>query len=395
MTEARLLPLLVPHDDTLQKCVYCPKLSRAACPVSTVEASETVTPWGKMSLAWFASRGDVPVDAEHAAPAWACSGCYGCRERCDHKNEVSTVLHDARAEMFQRGAAPPGAQRVADAQQVADRGADIAARTRALAGGRPAPRPGGAALLVGCGYLRRAPEVARDIVSLAEGLLGETPRLISACCGLPQYGAGDRPGFEASARALLAEVGAAARLLVADPGCARALLVEYPRLGLVSTGDARAARHGAIDLAASGGSSAPPRPELLLDVCSSSSKIGASTRAPQGTVRWHDPCQLGRGLGRFDEPRALLRRVLGRPAEEFLYHRELATCSGGGAVLPATRPETSRGIADARIAEHRERGGGTLVTACASSLHRFRSRGEPAVDLHSLLADSLPERAPT
>jgi Fe-S oxidoreductase len=391
MTEARLLPLLEPHDATLQKCVYCPKLSRAACPVSTVEASETVTPWGKMSLAWFASRGDVPVDAEHSAPAWACSGCYACRERCDHKNEVSTVLHDARAEMFQRGAAPEGAQVVA--ARVGERAADISARARALAAERPAPRTGGAVLLVGCGYLRRAPDVARDIVALAEGLLGETPRLATGCCGLPQYGAGDRVGFEVTARALLDELGGAARVVVADPGCARALLVDYPRLGLLPPAADGGGRHGAIGLAASGGASpSAPRPELLLDLCASSSKIGASPRAPRGTVRWHDPCQLGRGLGRFDEPRALLRRVLGRPAEEFLYRRELAACSGAGAILPATRPASSRGIADARIAEHRERGGGTLVTACASSLHRFRSRGEAAVDLHTLLAESLPPR---
>ena len=68
MTAPLRLPLLEPHRSALEKCVYCPKLSRAACPVSNVEASETVTPWGKMSMAFFAARGDVPIDVEHAAP---------------------------------------------------------------------------------------------------------------------------------------------------------------------------------------------------------------------------------------------------------------------------------------------------------------------------------------
>jgi Fe-S oxidoreductase len=108
------LPLLEPHRTTLEKCVYCPKLSRAACPVSNVEANETVTPWGKMSMAYFAGRGDVPIDKAHADPAWACTGCYACRERCDHKNEVATVLTDARAEMFERGVEPAGARGVAE-----------------------------------------------------------------------------------------------------------------------------------------------------------------------------------------------------------------------------------------------------------------------------------------
>jgi Fe-S oxidoreductase len=178
----------------------------------------------------------------------------------------------------------------------------------------------------------------------------------------------------ATARSLLADVGGASRLLVADPGCARALLVEYPRVG-VSVGES------------AGGEAPGPRPELLLDLAAASSRIGA-LRDP-ARVRWHDPCQLGRGLGRYDEPRALLRRLTGTPPEEFLYQREHAACSGAGGVLPSTRPESSKQIADERIADHRARGGGTLVTNCAASLRRFRDRGEPAEDLFSLVERGL------
>jgi hypothetical protein len=58
-------------------------------------------------------------------------------------------------------------------------------------------------------------------------------------------------------------------------------------------------------------------------------------------------------------------------------------------MLPATRPESARAIAAARVGEHREKGGGVLVTGCAQSLHRFREAGEPAVDLVSLVAHAL------
>ena len=128
------LPLLEPHRSSLEKCVYCPKLSRAACPVSSVEANETVTPWGKMSMAYFAGRGDVPIDAEHAAPAWACSGCFACRERCDHKNEVATVLTDARADLFAKGSAPEAAQDVV--RRWPERTRDLARAVAALSNPR-------------------------------------------------------------------------------------------------------------------------------------------------------------------------------------------------------------------------------------------------------------------
>src|SRR5438309_7778341 len=96
----RQLPLLESRRGELEKCVFCPKLCRSACPVSNAEPRETITPWGKMSLSWLAAHGDVPVDASHARPAWACTGCFGCRESCDHANPVTETLFDARAALI-------------------------------------------------------------------------------------------------------------------------------------------------------------------------------------------------------------------------------------------------------------------------------------------------------
>ena len=368
MTTLRL-PLLEPHRSSLEKCVYCPKLSRAACPVSTVEASESVTPWGKMSMAYFVARGDVPIDPEHAAPAWACTGCYACRERCDHHNEVATVLFDARAELFARGAAPDGARDVVASWSA--RAEELAAR--ALGGDPPA---GATPVLVGCGYVRRSPEVARDALAAAAALVGGPVRAVQSCCGLPLLEAGDRPAFVAAAQRLLAEIAGQRRLVVVDPGCARTLLVEYDRVGVQT------------ELAA--GRARAPRPELLVDLAFAAlERIGPLPDLAGATVRYHDPCQLGRGLGRYDEPRAVLARLAGAAPADFPRSRAHAECTGGGGLLPVTRPESSRAIADERIAEHRALGGGVLVTACGQSLHRLRTRGEPAVDLVSLLRRAL------
>ena len=81
--------------------------------------------------------------------------------------------------------------------------------------------------------------------------------------------------------------------------------------------------------------------------------------------------------------------MTGKPPGELLRQRERAECGGAGGLLPVTMPEASRKIADQRIAEHREAGGGLLVSACASSVRRFRSRGERARDLGSLVATAV------
>ncbi|MCC6557483.1 MAG: (Fe-S)-binding protein [Polyangiaceae bacterium] len=384
------MTLLEAHREELEKCVYCPKLCRAACPVSNVEASEAVTPWGKMSMAYFSARGDVPIDEAHAVTAWACSGCHACRERCDHGNEVAAVLGDARAELFARGAAPAGARDVA--ARFWERAEELRREVEALEGARA--EAGGAmragaqgepvAVLIGCGYVRHAPEVAREALDAVEAIVGAPARPLRSCCGLPLLHAGDRRGFEEAARRLAAEVasviggGAAGRgghdragrgrFVAVDPGCARAVLVEYPRVGVQA-----------------------PAPELFVDLARAAvDRLSRSTS--ERRVRVHDPCQLGRGLGRYDAPRAILARISGRPPEEFIHRRELADCSGAGGLLPATRPVTSAGIADQRIEEHRALGGGLLVTHCAQSLRRFRSCGEPAEDLVSLVARAVAPR---
>jgi Fe-S oxidoreductase len=376
MAEPGRLPLLAQHDDALQRCVYCPKLCRATCPVSETEGRESVTPWGKMSAAWFMDRGNVPIDPGYASLAWACTGCHACTERCDHANRPAKVLDDARADLFARGAAPAAARDVAARFEALEARADAAAeaitQARQRAGAGAGAGGASAMVLVGCSYLRDAPEVATDALAATEVLLGgpsgrKVPvRPVAGCCGLPLLHAGDREGFERAARRLAAKVRNASELVVVDPGCARALLVEYPAIG--------------VDIRT---------PKLFVDLAAEAVGRMQKVDGDREPPRWHDPCQLGRGLGRYDEPRAVLERVAGAPPREHARSREHADCSGGGGLLPLTRPETSAAIAAERLGEHRRLGGGKLVTGCASSLRRFRASGEDAEDLVTWVARGL------
>lgn len=357
MSQPPHLSLLDERTKELETCGYCPKLCRAACPVSNAEPRDTLTPWGKMSLAWFASRGDVPADRAHASVAWACTGCHNCRENCDHGNPVADTLADARGDFFAAGVAPDAVVR--SAARKAARNAEL---TLGLAALRDVPGvdPGSSkALLVGCTYVRALPEEARDAVAAVAELAGGV-RLVDACCGLPLLAAGDREGFAAERRRLDSALSGARELYVVDPGCAMMLQDRKPTL--------------LVDLAVR--------------------KLGRLGHLPSlasGPLRWHDPCQLGRGLGKYEQPRAVLGRILGRAPDEFARRRGGAACSGAGGLLPVSMPDVSRAIADDRIREHEQQGGGRIVTACASSLRRLRSAGADALDLANLIRQSLQE----
>jgi Fe-S oxidoreductase len=346
------LPMLEARRDALEKCVYCPKLCRSACPVSNAEPKETLIPWGKMSMAYFVGNESVPAEPSYGAPAWACTGCFACRESCDHENDVAGTLLVARAGLVRESLAPAAATRAIAAFE--QRAAAHSERVRAQLGSVSAKT----ALLVGCEYHRNAPEVARDAYEAARALAGGDVEPIDVCCGLPLLLAGDGPGFARQAESFARRVAEKDRLIVTDAGCALALKVRYPEASVAVA----------------------PRVELLVELAAG--QLSSLRTVGDGgiPVRYHDPCQLGRGLGVYEQPRAVLTRLLGRPPDEMARGRERAVCSGAGGLLPVTMPEASRVIAHERVAEHERAGGGRVVTACASSLRSFRKQTNGAAD---------------
>jgi Fe-S oxidoreductase len=362
MTDLPTPPLLPGHERALGLCVYCPKLCRANCPVSNLHGSETLTPWGKMSLAYFLHRGDVPRDSTYGAPVWACTGCMACRERCEHDNDVAHTLLAARAGLGAAGAAHPAARALVERFPRHLR--TVRERLDEWAG--PSPVGARTALLVGCSYVRHATDAARAVLDVARALLPAPHRVVRSCCGLPLLLAGERRGFVEAAHRLCAELTGIDRVVVADPGCARTLLEELPRVGL-----------------------RPPPVSLLLDDIAVALRRLPAGRLEGLELRYHDACQLARPLDRAALPRAILEHLTGKPPAELARHGRQCECAGAGGLLPLTYPELSRAMADARIAEHRVAGGGLLVCSCGGSLHRLRTRGAEALDLMSLVARAL------
>jgi Fe-S oxidoreductase len=359
------LPTLEARRAELETCTFCPKLCRTACPVSNAEATETLTPWGKMASAYFVAQGDVEPTESFARTSLACTGCYACRAMCDHSNDVAGTLLDARAAEAALGILPAVATDVArdfPAHQAATREA-----VRALDDGVTVRAGSPTALLVGCTYARSATPEARDAVTATTALVGGPVTLVDACCGLPLLYAGDAAGFARQAAALAEAVAGHDRVVVVDAGCAAALKLRYPEVAV------------------------RVRPEVTLFVelaAASLSRLRTPSQARR--VRYHDPCQLGRGLGVYEAPRRVLGHVTGHAPDEFVHSGAYGACSGGGGLLPVTMPETSRRVAAARHAEHDGEGGGEIVTACASSLLSLRRAGpSPVSDLVSWVARAV------
>jgi len=373
------LPQLAPRKATLERCVFCPKLCRSACPVSNAEPKETLTPWGKMSIAYFVANESVPLESSFTDPAWACTGCFGCRESCDHKNDVTGTLFEARSAMIASGKGPAPARRVLEQF-----------REKSAALGKTANDPrvrdfvdpnASVAVLIGCEHARGGggggggggTDAGVDTIRSVSKLLGQKVAIVDVCCGSPLLYAGDDKAFKQQGEAFVQAIKHRERVVVGDAGCASTLRVHHAAAGLEM-----------------------PKPvEHFTEVVLRD--VGKLQRLPElstnsNNLRWHDPCQLGRGLGLYDPPRQILSRLTGRAPDEFERRRKDARCSGAGGLLPVTMPDVARGIAEQRLADHERSGGGTIVTGCASSLRSFK-KADPSVevvDLATLVSRALP-----
>ena len=229
----RVLPVLEPRRDALEKCVFCPKLCRSACPVSNAEPRETITPWGKMSAAWMAAHGDVPIEQLARRPGLGV-------------HRLPRVPRVVRSPQRRRRRAPRRARRAGPdgdgAPRSAPRGRALRrftrARTRAGARDARGSHPARAR--------RRRPTRSSWVAAIcaprsARRATPSTPRrrssggpvaLVEACCGLPLLLAGDALGFAQQARDVARSLARHERVWVVDAGCALALRSRYAEAGV-------------------------------------------------------------------------------------------------------------------------------------------------------------------
>lgn len=343
------------HDHTW--CAYCPKLCRFACPVSEAEPRESLTPWGKMTLVHVVAEGSWSLEPSTAAAFWGCTGCMRCRTHCAHGNEVADTLRSGRAAARRAGLEPSAAAGMIEGFAAREqKAAEVAA---GMDPGKPEAKT---AYLPGCSALLAQPDDVAATMRLLETVAdGPVALEAGACCGLPLLNAGDEIGFRRAAETLGRRLASRSTVLVGDPGCAFALATLYPRRGIY----------------------VPAKPVVLAEyVAVRLPRLGTKNKPLDVVAAYHDPCHLGRGLGVYDAPRTIMRRLVAE-LRELPHSREDAECCGGGGGLPRTMPDAARKIAARRLEDANEVGADLIVTACPSCKRQL-GRAEPDVQIRDL-----------
>jgi glycolate oxidase len=89
-------------------------------------------------------------------------------------------------------------------------------------------------------------------------------------------------------------------------------------------------------------------------------------------VTYHDPCDLGRALKVFEEPRNILKSIPGLEYVEMARNRLQARCCGGGGGVVAYDPEMAVEMAAERVQDALDVGAEIIVSGCAACKDNLR-----------------------
>lgn len=110
---------------------------------------------------------------------------------------------------------------------------------------------------------------------------------------------------------------------------------------------------------------------------------------------YHDPCDLGRNTGIFEEPRQVIKAVPGIDFVELPMNRTFSICCGGGGNVEMTDPELSAQVAQMKLDAIRDVNAEMVITACQQCVRTIatrsrRTKTELAVkDLTELVVEAI------
>lgn len=287
---------------------------------------------------------------------YLCTSCGGCVEVCPVKIDTKKGIVTARSNSrkSKKGDSPEHATVIASVRNY-DNPWQVPKRQKPKwAEGLGLKDKGRVLYFAGCSTSLLFPETAKRAVRLIRAT-GTEPAYLGSheeCCGstVRKLGEGDLARKKAEECYRDFEHAGAKVVVTSCPGCASALN-HYPEF---------AERYGIKVRHIS----------QFLDEHLDKSQL--SRVKGKGKATFHDPCDLGRELGVYDEPRRLASAALGQPIVEMERSRNLSSCCGSGSGVKSAYPELSGAIGDDRIAMAKAIQASLIVTSCPWCVQNLR-----------------------
>ena len=372
MTAANLLDKVIPSgggnlpkealEQEISACVQCGYCMNS-CPTKQLWLSST--PRGRIlmakELSLYSPDKNRQIPEEYIARLYQCSLCGRCRVDCSVDIKSPEIWFDLRSRLADAGYRAKGLEgltkSVDDVHNIVakpnERRHDWINRVK-LSQTVDFKRKAEVVYFVGClsSFYPMTQIVARAFSQLLD-IAGVDFTVVGGdewCCGFPLLSAGQH---EAAAKCInhnierVKEAGAKS-VVMTCPGCYRVWRDEYKEI--------IGQRH-TFDVFHSTEFLARLIEQRKLDL-----------KGLNDGVTYHDPCDLGRNSGIFDEPRYVMGKIPGLSLVELEENRKYCSCCGSGGDLLASNENIALDISRRKLGEVADTGMQTVVTACPACI---------------------------
>jgi len=333
---------------SLRQCIYCHNFCKFSCPSYVVCKDQKIIQNQKNYLLYLYNRKDIEADSSFGKSVYLCNDCKRCETYCIYSDKnVQANDRYSKEVVFKAGFAP---EKIYEIEK-------NLASTKNIFGikNKPGSRVSGSKeyeVFIYSGDFTRflEPQILESFKILLEKLN------ISYIYDDDEISDGTIPldlGMEEIAKELMKtnfnkiSEHNFKKLIVLDPYSYQGFKEEYPRYGLIFECEIM---HYSEYL------------EGLLD------RINVARTNDK--LKYFDPCRLGRGMGIYEAPRNILKKLFGADEIDFFKNREQSWCCGGYISL------FDEGIANQLssdiIRDFMDYGSGVLISACPLCLNNLK-----------------------
>lgn len=376
-------------DDEVLACIHC-GFCRLGCPTFSVTHRESRNARGRNALAFYFMNGSIEPSKELAEAFYSCTTCQACTYFCPARIRVDEIVEGVRSKLYDAGFVPESVLAIRDnilktgnvyASAQADRIEIYPPALKEKANKGELKAKAETLLFMGCvpSYLdmKMVPSLLKplDEADVDYTVLATDEN----CCGFPLFLMGSKD-FETHALQLMERIEAtgAKELVTPCAGCFKTFKKLYPKLH-----DMGIEVHHSV---------------TYFDKLIQEGRL--KFKGDLGKkVTYHDPCDLGRALQIFEEPRRILQAIPGLEFVEMARNRLQARCCGGGGGVQAFDPEMSVAMAAERVRDALAVGAEIIVSGCAACKDNLRKgakaipKGERGkikiMDITEIVADAM------
>ena len=343
------------------KCGFC----LPSCPTYMVMKKEAYSPRGRNAITRFAIENKLGLNEDTEKAIFTCLGCGACNEVCLSGVGTKDLIFQDRECQVDAGFYPKVAKRLVktleESHNISDDDQEDRTEWQELIKELPEDafekEKAEIVFFVGCvaSFFPMVQKIPANMAKIMQkaGLDFTILGGEEWCCGFPLIGAGMPEKLEAMKEHNLkkvADVGAKT-VVFTCPSCLHTWKHFYKTdVNLV---------HASQMIA-----------QLIKD------KKITLKKDINVVATYHDPCDLGRNTGIFEEPREVIQAIPGLKFVELPMNRKFSVCCGGGGNVEMTDPDLTAQVAQMKLDAIKGVGADTVITACQQCVRTMETRAK-------------------